>query len=70
MESQHKNPENFPEKSKIHKSEILIQKSSTLKSLCTNGFFLLVRYNKLGIVHCTYRRVIGYNFQIKLYFFH
>ena len=31
--------------------------------LYTNGFFLLV-YNKLGIVHCTYLGVLGYNFPI------
>ena len=29
--------------------------------LYTNGFFLLVCYNKLGIVHCTYLGVSGYN---------
>ena len=27
--------------------------------LCTNGFFLLVCYDKFGIVHCIYQ---GYNF--------
>ena len=37
-------------------------------SLCTNGFVLLVWYNKLGLVHCIYRRDTSYNFQIKLYF--
>ena len=31
--------------------------------LYTNGFFLLVWYNKLGIIHCTYLGVSGYNFQ-------
>ena len=29
----------------------------------TDGFFLLVWYNKVGIVHCTYLCVSGYNFQ-------
>ena len=29
----------------------------------TNGVFLLVSYNKLGIVHCTYLGVSGYNFK-------
>ena len=29
--------------------------------LYTNGLFLLVCYNKLGIVHCTYLGVSGYN---------
>ena len=31
--------------------------------LYTYGLFLLVCYNKLGIVHCTYIGVCGYNFQ-------
>ena len=31
--------------------------------LYTNGFFLLVWYNKLGIVHCIYLGVSCYNFQ-------
>ena len=30
--------------------------------LYINGFFFLVWYNKLGIVHCTYLGVSGYNF--------
>ena len=29
----------------------------------TNRFFLLVWYNKLGIVHCTYLGMSGYNFK-------
>ena len=29
----------------------------------TNGFSLLVSYNKLGIVHCTYLGVSGYSFK-------
>ena len=32
--------------------------------LCATGFFLLVLYNKLGMVQCIYRGVTGYNFQI------
>ena len=38
-------------------------------SLYTNEFFLLVCYNKLGIVHCAYLGVSGYNFQKILYSF-
>ena len=42
----------------------------TFKPLYTiNGFFLLARYNILGIVHCTYPGVSGYNFQ-KIVFFY
>ena len=37
-------------------------------SYCTNGSFFLVRYIKLGIVHCAYGGVTGYNFQIKSVF--
>ena len=37
--------------------------------LCTNGFFFLVCYNKLGMVHCGYQGVTGYHFQIILVFF-
>ena len=39
--------------------------------LYTNGFFLLVRYNKLWIVHCTYHLVgmSGYNFETNIVFF-
>ena len=37
--------------------------------LYTNGFFLLVRYNKLGMVHCTYPGVSGYNFIVWRSFF-
>ena len=36
-----------------------------LNPLYTNGFFFLVWYNKLGIVHCTYLRLSGYNFFFK-----
>ena len=36
--------------------------------LYTEGFFLLVWYNKLRIVHCRYRMVSGYNFEKRLYF--
>ena len=36
-----------------------------MNPLYTNGFFLLVCYNELGIVHCTYLGVSGYNFQKK-----
>ena len=36
--------------------------------LYTHGFFLQVRHNKLGIVHCPYLGVSGYNFQNILYF--
>ena len=46
-----------------------IQNTVVINLLCSNGFFLLVWYNKLGMVHCIYWGVIGYNFQIKLYFF-
>ena len=35
-----------------------------LNPLYTNhGFFLLIGYNKLGIVHCIYLGVSGYKFQ-------
>ena len=40
----------------------------------TNRLFLLVRYNKLGIVHCTFLWVSGYNlkkivlFCLKIFF--
>ena len=33
--------------------------------LYTNGFFLLVLCNKIGMVHCTYIGVSRYNFKIK-----
>ena len=36
--------------------------------LYTNGSILLVQNNKLGIVHCTYLGMPGYNFQKILYF--
>ena len=44
----------------------VIQMLSLLNPLCTNGFFLLVRYNKLGTVNCIYGGVRGYNFQNKI----
>ena len=31
--------------------------------LCANGFSLPVWHNKLGMVHCKYCGIIGYNFQ-------
>ena len=37
--------------------------------LYTNGFSLLVSYNKLGIVHCAYLGVSGYNLKKKYLFF-
>ena len=40
-----------------------------INPLYTNGFFLLVWYNKFGIVHCTYLKVSAYNFLKILYFF-
>ena len=40
-----------------------------IKPLYTNEFFLLVSYNKLGIVHCTCLGVSGYTFQKLLYSF-
>ena len=40
-----------------------------LNPLYTNGFSLLVRYNKPGIVQCTYLGVSGYDFQKILYYF-
>ena len=30
-----------------------------LNPLCNNELFRLVRYNELGMVHCTYQRVTG-----------
>ena len=33
----------------------------SLTHMCTNGFFLLVLYNTLGMVHCIYWGVTGYN---------
>ena len=41
----------------------------TLTPLYTNGFFLLVWYNKIGIVHFTYLGVSGYNLIFFLYIF-
>ena len=43
---------------------------SYFNPLCTNGFFILVLYNKLGMVNCLYPGATGKNFQIKLHFFH
>ena len=40
---------------------LFLNASTYLKHLYTNGFFLLVLYNKLGIIHCTYLGVSGYN---------
>ena len=40
-----------------------------INPLYTNGFILLVSYNKLEIVHCTYLGVSGYNFPKILYSF-
>ena len=37
--------------------------------LHTNGFFFLFWYNKLGIIHCTYLGVSGYNIQKILNYF-
>ena len=45
-----------------------------LNHLYSNGFFLLIWYNKLGIIHCTYLGVSGYNliffllFCLKIFF--
>ena len=40
--------------------------------LCTSGFFLLIGYNKLGFVHCSYLGVSDYNlnvfFCLKIFF--
>ena len=36
--------------------------------LYTNAFFLLVWYNKLGIVHCTYLGESGYIFKKQIIF--
>ena len=40
-----------------------------INPLYTNGFFLLVLNYKIGIVHCTYLGVSGYNFRKILYSF-
>ena len=37
--------------------------------LYTNEFFHTYRYNKLGMVHCIYQGVTGYNFQLLLHCF-
>ena len=39
-----------------------------INPLYTNEFFLLVSYYKLGIVHCTFLGMSGYNFRKILYF--
>ena len=44
-------------------------KNIQVNLLYTNRFFLLVWYNKLGVVHCTYLEVSGYIFKIILYSF-
>ena len=49
--------------------ERIQKKQISNNPLYTNGFILLVWYNKLGIVHCTYLGVSGYNFQKILYSF-
>ena len=36
--------------------------------LCSNGLFLLVCCIYLGMVHCLYRGITGYKFQIKIVF--
>ena len=41
--------------------------SKHVNPLYTNGFFLLVCYNKLGIVHCTYLGVSGQDFQKNIF---
>ena len=48
---------------------ILKKRGSNLNPLYTNGFFLLVSYNKLGMVLCTYLGVSGYFFFKKIVFF-
>ena len=57
------NLEGFPEKSFKIKNAL----KSTI-TLYTKGFFLLVLYNKLGIVICTYLGVSGCNFILFFYF--
>ena len=42
----------------------------SINPISTNVFFLLVWHNRFESVHCIYRGVTGYNFQIKLYFFY
>ena len=58
--------------------EALKDSRTLINPLYTNGFFLLVSYNQLGIVHCTYLGVSGYNskkkkkmffFCLKIFFF-
>ena len=43
-------------------------KHQTKQTNKTDRFFLLVRYNKLEMVHCIYGEVTGYNNQIKIVF--
>ena len=51
-------------------SDTLDSKSDEVRSeshtypLCTNGFFPLVWYNKLGMVHCIFWGVTGYSFKM------
>ena len=40
----------------------------SINPLYSDGLFHLIWYNKLGMVHCIYWGVTGYNFQIKLSF--
>ena len=44
------------------------EKFLRLNPLCNKGFFLLVWCNRLGIVHCTFIGVSGYNFKKILHF--
>ena len=44
-------------------------KDNNFNPFCTDGFFLLASYNKLGMIHSIYLGVSSYNFQITLYFF-
>ena len=51
----------------------MLTKKFYVNPLYTNGFFLLVCYNKLWIVHCTYLGMSGYNlkknvFCLKIFF--
>ena len=39
-----------------------LEKGYNISPLYTNGSILLVLFNKLGMVHCTYLGVSGYNF--------
>ena len=46
-----------------------LNKELTFNSLYTNGFFPLVWYNILGLVHCIYLGMSSYNLKKILYFF-